>query len=243
MVKTKIIKRRVEIKIAKKQHNLIRCKCRKCGEKKWSQYNKRSSKVLCLAIINLVVWGVAIDGFSNWYGQRSSWVFENASAAVFEETSLIETAQSVSGWLEVSGMAAKSPASVAVSVGGNQLPSVSGSAIEVIQKVARETDTDWKVLAAICIKESNCNTNRIGDGGLSYGAFQMHQKWQPNTKSCAVDFECAATWTAKRLKKHEHLGLWDMIRSHNGLVGDRNGDGEVDNAYYPNDVLKIIETL
>lgn len=82
MVKTKIIKRRIEIKVAKKKHNLIRCKCVKCGEKKWSQYNKKSNKKVALFIINLMVWTVAIDGITNWYESRGVWVFENAAAQV-----------------------------------------------------------------------------------------------------------------------------------------------------------------
>ena len=155
MVKTKIIKRRIEIKAEKVAKHNERCYCTNC-QKKAKKNKKKSakykvSKVLCLTIINLVIWGVSIDGFSNWYGQRGSWVFENASAAVFEETSLIETAQSVSGGLEVSGMAAKSPASVAVSVGGNQLPSVSGSVIEA--KILEVFNGD-KVAVAVAKSES-----------------------------------------------------------------------------------------
>jgi hypothetical protein len=121
---------------------------------------------------------------------------------------------------------------------------IQGAVLEVIKEVAKKENIDWKVLYGICLKESStCDTGRVGDKGWSYGAFQMNQYWQPNTKTCAVDLKCSAEWTAKRLKKHEHLGLWNMIRSHNGLVGDRDGNGEVDNAYYPNEVLKIIATL
>lgn len=188
---------------------------------------------------------------NHWYNNRGVWTFEQAEVvAVAQASEVIETSpvtsENVADYT-LDGKPGQESASVTVAAESKgdtntHLP-VSVAAIETIKQVAEEEDVDWKVLLGICLKESNCNTNRIGDGGKSFGAFQMHQGWQPNTKSCAVDLKCSAEWTAKRLKRHEHLGLWDMIRSHNGLVGDRNGDGEVDNAYYPNDVLKIISSL
>lgn len=199
MVKTKIIKRRIEIKAEKVAKHNERCYCTNC-QKKAKKNKKKSakykvSKVLCLTIINLVIWGVSIDGFSNWYGQRGSWVFENASAAVFEETSLIETAQSVSGGLVVSGTAAKSPASVAVSVGGNQLPSVSGSAIEVS---IRETfPEDPGTALAIAKGESGLDPYAIG-----YNCHYYKENGKRYSASCKKE-DIGKHWSVD-------CGLWQI---------------------------------
>lgn len=181
MVKTKILKRRVEIKIEKKKHNLIRCKCLRCGKKKWSQYNKRSSKVLCLSIINLIIWTVAIDGITNWYGSRGLWVFENAQAAsVFDETSATGEAQSKPIGLEVSGIeAAATESSLAETVGGTQVSSVSGSAIE--DKIRQVFHEEPRIAVAIFKGESGLNpykesdSDRMADGrAFSVGVTQIN---------------------------------------------------------------------
>lgn len=109
--------------------------------------------------------------------------------------------------------------------------------IEAIQEVASKEGIDWKILYGICKKESNCNPDRVGDNGNSYGAFQIHQKYHPGTIECAKDLKCSAEWTAKRLKRHAGLGEWKMIQSHNGLLANNA------NAYYVEDVYEIIENL
>lgn len=109
--------------------------------------------------------------------------------------------------------------------------------VAVIKEVAEKAGISWKILYAICKKESNCNPNRVGDSGNSYGAFQIHQKYHPGTIECAKDLKCSAEWTAKRLKRHANLGEWKMIQSHNGLLASNV------NAYYVEDVLKIIQSL
>jgi hypothetical protein len=185
--------------------------------------------------IVLVIFSVAC--IDHWYSNRGTWVFENVSAAVFEETNLIETAQPVSGGLGVNGTMANTTASVAVPTGGTQVSSVSGSVIEVIKPIANKYGIDWKILAAICLKESRCNADRVGDNGWSFGYYQIHQKYHPNTIKCAKDLECATEWTAKRLKRHESLGTWEMVRSHNGLVANNA------NAYYVEDVKTIMQSL
>lgn len=112
------------------------------------------------------------------------------------------------------------------------------SQVEVIQKVAEKEGIDWKILYAICLKESGCHTERVGDGGKSYGPFQIHTGYHPSiTWEQATDLEWAAEWTAKRLKRYAHLGELEMVRSHNGLVPNNA------NAYYVKDIYKIIETL
>lgn len=109
--------------------------------------------------------------------------------------------------------------------------------VEVIKQVAEKEGIDWKVLYGICVKESNCNSDRVGDSGNSYGAFQIHQKYHPGTVECAKDLKCSAEWTAKRLKRFSNLGEWKMIQSHNGLLANNA------NAYYVEDVYNIIKSL
>jgi len=157
----------------------------------------------------------------HWYTHRGTWVFENAKAEVFDQTNLIETAQSVSGGLEVTGTMAQSPASVAVSVGGNQLPSVSGSAIEVIQKVAQKEEIDWKILMALFIKETQGDCNREGDKDFikpSWGCYQINKHYHPEvTWEQATDIEWSSYWTANRLKEKAAKYGWDnAIAMHNG---------------------------
>lgn len=225
------------------------CQCRNCGKKKWSQRRKNVNKALCLTIINLGIWGIVIDATATWYNERFDLDFTNPKiAAVDAIRSVSESSKTGSPVTEDSqedAIAVPQTQTLESSVSTHSTPFRASGVIEAkIKEIARKENIDWKILMGICLKETTtCDTTRVGDDGWSYGAFQMNQYWQPNTKECAVDLECSAEWTAKRLKKHEHLGLWDMIRSHNGLVGDRDGDGEVDNAYYPNDVLKIIANL
>lgn len=83
-IKTKINKRRLERKIEKKKHNLIRCKCRSCGKKKWTQYNKKSNKVLSLIIINTLVWLFAYNSFEAI--RVKTLVLVNPSLAAVRET-------------------------------------------------------------------------------------------------------------------------------------------------------------
>lgn len=237
MVKTKIIKRRIEIKVAKKKHNLIRCKCVKCGEKKWSQYNKKSNKKVALFIINLMVWTVAIDGITNWYESRGVWNFENAVAQVENQAQDQSRERSEEAPMEDGTSRGTNTVSVADVVGGTQVSSVSGSVIGTIKPIAEKYNLDWKILVALCLKESQCRADRVGDSGWSFGYYQIHQKYHPNTIKCAKDLECATEWTAKRLKRHESLGTWEMVRSHNGLVANNA------NSYYVEDVKAIIEKL
>lgn len=70
---------RLKIKIIK--HRWDMCHCKKC----WKKYPKKN-KTVKLLFINLLIWTVAIDDITNWYGERGSWVFENVSAAVVTDS-------------------------------------------------------------------------------------------------------------------------------------------------------------
>lgn len=240
MVKTKILKRRLEIKLAKKKHNLIRCKCRDCGKKKWTQHNKKSSKVICLTIINLIIWTIAIDGITNWYAERGVCTFTQAAGVTPKEKGQESIKDSAEAPITEPTLVSTQPVSVVSETEGNAhtVYPVTPETAGTLKKIASKYDIDWKILYAICKKESNCNSERVGDGGKSLGAFQIHTGYHPTiTKEQATDFSWSAEWTAKRLKRYAYLGESEMIRSHNGLVPNNA------NGYYVEDVYKIMETL
>lgn len=114
-------------------------------------------------------------------------------------------------------------------------PATSLSIEETIQKIAKEYNFNWKILYAICLKESNCNSEAIGDEGKALGYYQIHYRMHKVSEKEAKDLQFSTEWTLKRLLKHSHLGEYEMIRSHNGLVSWNN--------YYVEDVYKIMEKL
>lgn len=168
------------------------------------------------------------------------YVFENPKVAVVFDESIAEgEAQSKSVGNDRNDTVADQPQKQTLesSASTHSTPVRASGVIEAIQEVASKEGIDWKILYGICKKESNCNPDRVGDNGNSYGAFQIHQKYHPGTIECAKDLKCSAEWTAKRLKRHAGLGEWKMIQSHNGLLANNA------NAYYVEDVYEIIENL
>lgn len=107
-----------------------------------------------------------------------------------------------------------------------------------IKLISKEQEVDWKIIYAICKKESNCNSRSIGDGGNSYGAYQIHMPSHPNiSPTKAQDFDWATRWTINRLKGHAETGGWDYaIRRHNGGMNDQT-------ARYLVDVKNLISKL
>lgn len=174
---------------------------------------------------------------NHWYNNRGVWVFENAAAQVENQAQDQSHERSEEAPMEDGTSRGTNTVSVADVVGGTQVSSVSGSVIGTIKPIAEKYNLDWKILVALCLKESQCRADRVGDSGWSFGYYQIHQKYHPNTIKCAKDLECATEWTAKRLKRHESLGTWEMVRSHNGLVANNA------NSYYVEDVKAIIEKL
>lgn len=97
-----------------------------------------------------------------------------------------------------------------------QIVATDNSYLGIIKRVAGEEGIDWKVLYSIAVVETRCNPNAIGDGGNSYGAFQIYLPAHPTiTKKQATDFEWSARWTAKRIAKYSDLNL--QFKQHNGI--------------------------
>jgi hypothetical protein len=111
---------------------------------------------------------------------------------------------------------------------------------DTIYRVAGEEGVNPKILYAISLVEcpSQDPIKCVGDKGFSYGIFQIFLKVHPDISVAqAQDIEFSARWSAKRLKHYSFMGLWEMIRSHNGLVKNHSNDG------YVNKVLEIVKSL
>jgi len=116
---------------------------------------------------------------------------------------------------------------------------------KVIKRIAKEHGADWKMAYAICLKESRCNVHLdcsaqygLCDNGQSFGPWQIYR---PQAKGITVeqaeDIEWSTNWSIARLKRHEKLGEYEQIRSHNGLYDDNR------NAGYVEDVQKLMSIL
>lgn len=110
-------------------------------------------------------------------------------------------------------------------------------ALPVIRQVAADVGVDWRMIYAIAGQESSFGKNLVGDGGNStgwYHIYHINTCEYRETDVCIksadrLDFWKATYWTAKRLKRHEHLGLFEMARSHNGLVENHSNDWYAEN--------------
>jgi|GEM_PF-5901442 len=93
---------------------------------------------------------------------------------------------------------------------------------QIIKRVSEEYGIDWKMIYAVCLVESNCDTGRVGDNGKSFGAFQIHLPSHPDiTKEQATDFEWSLRWTIEHgLKYADDPEVF--YRNHNGLYKTTN---------------------
>lgn len=110
------------------------------------------------------------------------------------------------------------PEDVVVKAQPEAMTQTDGSGVTaVIQRIAKKHDIDWKLVKAICEVESHCNSDRIGDNGGSYGAYQVSLPHHPDiTKEQAQDFEWATEWTIKHCEKYkDNKDLF--FACHNGI--------------------------
>ena len=101
----------------------------------------------------------------------------------------------------------------------------SGAPVEIVKKAAKKYGIDWRIIYAICKKESGCNphidcTKQGGrcDNNHSAGAYQIYLPAHPDVaRADAEDFEWATDWTANRLRlKEDKWGTDVAIMLHNG---------------------------
>lgn len=89
--------------------------------------------------------------------------------------------------------------------------------LDTIKRISNEYGIDWKIIYSICMVESHCKANTIGDSNQSYGAFQIHLPSHPDiTKEQAYDFEFSVRWTIEHgLKYKDNPSLFS--KNHNGM--------------------------
>lgn len=116
-------------------------------------------------------------------------------------------------------------------------------AVQTIKEISKEEGIDWKLVYAVCLKESGCNPNidcqnQFGkcDGGKSFGAYQIYNPTlDPKRKDLAENFEEATRWTIKhgiRFKDNPEL----FFKNHNGIA-------KTTNQWYVDGAMEIYESL
>lgn len=98
---------------------------------------------------------------------------------------------------------------------------VDDSLVSIFSKVCDGKDYCVKDLYAMAMKETRLNPLAVGDGGKSYGLFQIHRGYHPDiTVAQAQDPLWAATWTLNRLESKGYpLYRSSAIMAHNGTPG------------------------
>lgn len=89
------------------------------------------------------------------------------------------------------------------------------TARDVIRRVAVREHVPAEVLLAMAYHESRFDSGAVGDGGRSHGVFQIQARLHGLSIAQCRNVEYAATWTARRLKRHPG-GIWAGVRAHNG---------------------------
>jgi hypothetical protein len=114
--------------------------------------------------------------------------------------------------------------------------------ITTIKKVAKEQNIDWKLVYAVCLKESGCKIpdcdNVVGacDGHESMGYFQINKPAHPDiTEAQANDLAWSANWTIQHGAKYKDNPAL-FFKNHNGI-------GKTTNQWYVDGALEIFNKL
>lgn len=76
----------------------------------------------------------------------------------------------------------------------------------------------WQTLWAMSYQESKLGWLPNGDGGKSKGWFHIQTKLHNVTEACAMDLNCSADWTLKRLISKGFPIYWTYsVQAHNGF--------------------------
>ena len=144
-------------------------------------------------------------------------VFVEAGKFYFEEKRISIVNQPVSNVAVAEETPTDAPVLIEEVESESQAVSSLPPSAEIVKSVADKYDIDWRILWAVCKVESNCNSDRVGDNGSSFGAFQINLPSHPNiTKEQAFDFKWSADWTAKHcLKYKDDAGMFGVC--HNGI--------------------------
>lgn len=85
----------------------------------------------------------------------------------------------------------------------------------------------WQTLWAMSYQESKLGWLPSGDGGRSKGWFHIQTKLHGVTEECAMDLNCSADWTLKRLISKGFPIYWTYsVQAHNGFGTEAAKRGE-----------------
>jgi len=82
----------------------------------------------------------------------------------------------------------------------------------------KNNEVCWQTLWAMSYQESKLGYLMIGDQGRSKGWFHIQTKMHQLSEACALDLNCSADWTLKRLITKGFPIYWTYsVQSHNGF--------------------------
>lgn len=85
----------------------------------------------------------------------------------------------------------------------------------------------WQTLWAMSYQESKLGWLPTGDGGKSKGWFHIQTKLHNVSEECAMDLNCSADWTLKRLISKGFPIYWTYsVQAHNGFGTEAAKRGE-----------------
>lgn len=91
----------------------------------------------------------------------------------------------------------------------------------------KNNEVCWQTLWAMSYQESKLGWLPSGDGGRSKGWFHIQTKLHNVTEECAMDLNCSADWTLKRLITKGFPIYWTYsVQAHNGFGTEAAKRGE-----------------
>ncbi|MFA5993336.1 MAG: hypothetical protein WC823_00080 [Parcubacteria group bacterium] len=115
-------------------------------------------------------------------------------------------------------------------------------AIEIVKKIAKEEGIDWKLVYAVCLKESGCKIPNCSkargncDGLQSMGPYQIHKPSHPDiTEAQANDLAWSTRWTIRHgIRYQDNPALF--FKNHNGI-------GKTTNQWYVDGAMEIYKNI
>lgn len=91
----------------------------------------------------------------------------------------------------------------------------------------KNNEVCWQTLWAMSYQESKLGWLPTGDGGKSRGWFHIQTKLHNITDACALDLNCSANWTLKRMILKGFPIYWTYsVQAHNGFGTPAAKQGE-----------------
>jgi len=91
----------------------------------------------------------------------------------------------------------------------------------------KNNEVCWQTLWAMSYQESKLGYLLTGDGGRSHGWFHIQTKLHKISEACALDLNCSADWTLKRMITKGFPIYWTYsVQAHNGFGTPAAKQGE-----------------